>query len=141
MRLFTNRGVVKFFLGANGQWVEVADASASAPVATRAFAPHCDARILHAPGECRYCDAYPDWQEARATQRIAFSGHPTPECGSPCPADAAVAAGLRGDYTRWGGNVARPEGAPVPPSWAAENFQRALESDLAAARRPEETTP
>lgn len=107
----------RWVMGVDGTWTKAKakePSVASAPLPRRAFAPHCDARILHAPGECRYCDAYPDWQQARATQRIAFSGHPTPEGGSPCPADAAVAAGLRGDYTRWGGNVARPDEETTP---------------------------
>ena len=41
----------------------------------RAYAPHCDQRVLHAPGECRHCDHYPDWQQARTVQGINFTGH------------------------------------------------------------------
>jgi hypothetical protein len=51
----------------------------------RAFAPHCDQSILHAPGECEFCDKYPDWQEMRTTQRIAFTGEPTSDDKAPCP--------------------------------------------------------
>jgi len=37
--------------------------------------PHCDPRILHAPGgACEYCDAHPDWQELRKAWGIAFTG-------------------------------------------------------------------
>jgi hypothetical protein len=50
--------------------------------------PHCDQRVLHAPGECEYCDAYPEWQRARVMWGIAFTGHslddPTLE---PCPSE------------------------------------------------------
>lgn len=71
--------------------------------------PHCDSRILHAPGECKYCDKYPDWQTLRVTWKIAFTGHP-PQLGETmCPTDLAVLFGERGDYNEWGGNVAKPE--------------------------------
>lgn len=36
--------------------------------------PHCDQRILHAPGECQYCDMHPEWQELRQAWGIAFTG-------------------------------------------------------------------
>lgn len=69
--------------------------------------PHCDARVLHAPGECKYCDEHPEWQELRFTWGIAFTGY-TPDEGTkelPCPADYA-----RGDgHTKWGGNRAKKE--------------------------------
>jgi hypothetical protein len=72
--------------------------------------PHCDQRILHAPGECKYCDMSPEWQELRVTWAIAFTGHP-PEYGqTACPADLAVLYGERGDYNEWGGNLPRPQG-------------------------------
>lgn len=70
----------------------------------RAYAPHCDSSILHAPGECQHCDTYPDWQQARETQRINFTGHM--ESGkSPCPS-----VWFRDPLTRdlWGGNQAQP---------------------------------
>lgn len=36
--------------------------------------PHCDQRVLHPPGECEYCDAYPEWQALRQTWGVAFTG-------------------------------------------------------------------
>ena len=71
--------------------------------------PHCDDRILHAPGECEFCDMHPDYQEARVLAGINFTGHNDPD-KRPCPADKA-----RGpqSYNRWGGNIARPPGAKV----------------------------
>jgi hypothetical protein len=36
--------------------------------------PHCDAKVLHAPGECVYCDRRPEWQELRKAWGIAFTG-------------------------------------------------------------------
>lgn len=67
--------------------------------------PHCDARILHAPGECVYCDTHPDWQALRVVWGIAFTGWTPDEKELPCPADHA-----RGDtHTKWGGNIARPK--------------------------------
>jgi hypothetical protein len=67
--------------------------------------PHCDQRILHAPGECKYCDMNPEWQELREAWGIAFTGH-LPEIGSGvllCPADYTRNAE---DYNAWGGNRA-----------------------------------
>lgn len=71
--------------------------------------PHCDQRILHAPGECRYCDELPDWQELRQSWCMAFSGHPPEHGQTACPADLAVLYGERGDYNRWDGNRPSPE--------------------------------
>lgn len=49
--------------------------------------PHCDQRILHAPGECEYCNDHPDWQALREAWGIAFTGHPPrgdlPQCAQP----------------------------------------------------------
>jgi hypothetical protein len=50
--------------------------------------PHCDPRVLHAPGECKYCDMHPEWQDLRETWGINFTGKA--EVGlDPCPADKA----------------------------------------------------
>lgn len=66
--------------------------------------PHCDQRILHAPGECQYCDAHPEWQALRVLWGIAFTGWSPEEKELPCPADNA-----RGDnHKKWGGNIACP---------------------------------
>lgn len=70
---------------------------------SRAYAPHCDASILHSPGACEFCDAYPDWQQYRQTARIAFTDEPITDSKAPCPStwfrDPIVAAA-------WGGNRA-----------------------------------
>lgn len=64
--------------------------------------PHCDQRILHAPGECRYCDAHNDWQALRQAWGICFTGYEQEGTELPCPADYS-----RGDgHTKWGGNRA-----------------------------------
>lgn len=64
--------------------------------------PHCDARILHAPGECKYCDAHPDWQYLRQVWNISFTGYTPEGVELPCPADYA-----RGEaHAKWGGNIA-----------------------------------
>lgn len=79
--------------------------------------PHCDARILHSPGACVYCDDHPDWQQLRITWGINFTSESEPGL-HPCPADAA-----RGDnHMEWGGNVARDsEGRIfVPPPAPAD---------------------
>lgn len=63
--------------------------------------PHCDRRILHAPGECEFCDKHALWQALRIAWGIAFTGW-SPDIGElPCPANNA-----RGDMVdqRWAGN-------------------------------------
>ncbi|HEY3718378.1 MAG TPA: hypothetical protein VGL39_27965 [Jatrophihabitantaceae bacterium] len=69
--------------------------------------PHCDQRVLHAPGECEYCDRRPEWQELRTAWGIAFTGHkPAGDWVTlPCPADVARPAGSPADHRQWGGNV------------------------------------
>lgn len=67
--------------------------------------PHCDARILHAPTECQFCDAHPDWQDLRIAWGIAFTGYEPEDKELPDPATFA-----RGDtINKWGGNVAWPK--------------------------------
>lgn len=41
----------------------------------RAQFPHCDDKVLHAPGECQYCDHYPEAQEQRIRDLVNFTGH------------------------------------------------------------------
>lgn len=69
--------------------------------------PHCDTNVLHAPGECYYCDKYPQWQALRVIWGIAFTGHrPVADTGVnfPCPSD--YARGLGGAHV-WPGNQAQ----------------------------------
>ncbi len=66
--------------------------------------PHCDQRILHAPGECTVCDHHPEWQALRIAWAIAFTGY-TPE-GKELPDPATHARG--GSVNLWHGNVAQP---------------------------------
>lgn len=69
--------------------------------------PHCDQMILHAPGECQYCDAYPDWQRLRYDWGVAFTGHEIGRDGAvvPCPADVSRPDGA---HQMWGGNRPKP---------------------------------
>lgn len=76
--------------------------------------PHCDSRVLHAPGECEYCDKHPEWQELRNMWNIAFTGHSYDKNGKPaitdeyrgpvqpCPAEAA--RGME-SVNSWQGNI------------------------------------
>jgi hypothetical protein len=69
--------------------------------------PHCDQRVLHAPGECQVCDAQPEWQWLRQTWGINFTGHheKTDERGHPllpCPSETARPLGR---INQWDGNV------------------------------------
>jgi hypothetical protein len=70
---------------------------------TQRTIPHCDSSILHAPGECVYCDECPDWQEYREMARINFTGHED-EGLAPCPSTHFRKPEVR---DRWYGNVAR----------------------------------
>lgn len=67
----------------------------------RAFAPHCDQSVLHAPGTCEACDHYPDWQAYRQVALINFSNEDDPT-KAPCPSTAFRPAEVR---DRWPGNV------------------------------------
>lgn len=69
--------------------------------------PHCDSRVLHAPGECEYCDRHPEWQELREAWGINFTGHHlvANEYGSkylPCPSEANRPLSK---INQWDGNV------------------------------------
>lgn len=66
--------------------------------------PHCDQSILHAPGECPYCDRHPYEQRLREHWRINFTGHHD-ESKAPCPSTYFRSDEIR---DRWPGN--RPEG-------------------------------
>lgn len=69
--------------------------------------PHCDAKILHAPGECEFCDRHPDWQALREVWDINFTGHH--DSGkTKCPS----ARYRNDDGLGWGGNwPTRPQNA------------------------------
>lgn len=86
--------------------------------------PHCDERILHAPGVCKYCDAHKDWQFLREVWGINFTSE-TDTNKYPCPADRA-----RGDkHMLWPGNVAYDrEGNPVIPPPPAPDVERAVQT-------------
>lgn len=71
------------------------------PVEERAFAPHCDQRVLHAPGTCQYCDEYPDRQKARTEMSICFTGQTPDSFKGPCPSD--YHRGIAGAHV-WPGN-------------------------------------
>lgn len=66
--------------------------------------PHCDASILHAPGECRFCDVQPEWQALRELWGIAFTGHAPVSGQIACPSDTRRPGGIA---NLWYGNVAR----------------------------------
>ena len=65
--------------------------------------PHCDQRVLHAPGECTYCDKHPVWQALRQAWGIAFTGYDPEDGELPCTANFN-----RGDtFEAWPGNRAQ----------------------------------
>jgi hypothetical protein len=68
-------------------------------------APHCDPAILHAPGECSFCDQQPEWQALRQLWGICFTGHPpATERETACPSDLRRPGGVN---QLWPGNQAR----------------------------------
>jgi hypothetical protein len=80
--------------------------------------PHCDQAVLHAPGECQYCDVHPEWQALRELWGVAFTGHEPTEHQVPCPSDARRGRGMA---HAWGGN--RPtEVDPGVPETRASQF-------------------
>ena len=75
--------------------------------------PHCDPRVLHAPGECEFCDLHPVAQTNRTTAGVNFTGHSDP-LKLLCPAD--VARGFKRAHD-WPGN--RPhKRRPTSGFWA-----------------------
>jgi hypothetical protein len=65
-------------------------------------APHCDQAILHAPGECTFCDAQPEWQALRQLWGICFTGQPPAnDWEIACPSDIRRPGGVN---TLWPGN-------------------------------------
>jgi hypothetical protein len=72
--------------------------------------PHCDARVLHAPGDCQFCDGHEDWQQLRETWGINFTGQYDPT-KLLCPAEQHRRLTT---IDKWGGNVASPH--PHDPS-------------------------
>lgn len=67
--------------------------------------PHCDQRILHAPGECEHCDERPEWQALRQLWGIAFTGY---EPGGNELPDPATNIRDFDVLNAWGGNKAKP---------------------------------
>lgn len=70
------------------------------PMENRFRYPHCDQNVLHAPGECEYCDKLPEVQQARERFGVNFTGH-YDQHKVLCPAER-----LRPETTinKWGGN-------------------------------------
>ncbi len=93
--------------------------------------PHCDPRVLHAPGECEFCDMRPEWQELRQSWGINFTGKNDPEKVQ-CPAEKA-----RGidSINRWGGNRPKQnleESLSQSATMSADNFLRLLAANRGA---------
>lgn len=99
--------------------------------------PHCDSLVLHAPGECKFCDDKPDWQFLRLHWGIAFTGEDPVGDQVGCPAEKRRP---RATIDRWGGNTASPKGGvfvgykQLYPQYVkpetAKNFLRNLRDSL-----------
>lgn len=85
--------------------------------------PHCDANVLHAPGECIYCDHYPIAQKLRIEQKINFTGHYDPDKVL-CPAERSRPLDT---INRWHGNIAMTEEQRRLDDEAMQHFLKDLE--------------
>lgn len=65
-----------------------------------AQSPHCDANVLHAPGECVYCDMYPDRQKRRVESAVNFTGEHLSHKTS-CPSEVVRPLAI---INKWPGN-------------------------------------
>lgn len=71
----------------------------------RAWAPHCDTTILHAPGKCVYCDHFPDFQHYRHFMRVAFTNSAEAEGTKLIAPDPSLWFRTAEVRDRWNGNV------------------------------------
>lgn len=86
--------------------------------------PHCDQRVLHAPGECDTCDEHArDLQDVRFAWGINFTGQHDPTKYL-CPAEYRRSLGA---INRWGGNT--PNG-PIVPAIPQEEEIRGMRKGL-----------
>lgn len=90
--------------------------------------PHCDARVLHEPGECRYCDMHPEWQELRERWGINFTGVYDP-LKLLCPAEQQRQIN---QINTWGGNIPV---APDPGDPTEARVQAVIDEATALLRR------
>lgn len=67
--------------------------------------PHCDSDVLHAPGECRFCDLYKDAQAYRKMLGINFTGHREPRLQM-CPSEERRNLAT---INKWPGNRPDPQ--------------------------------
>jgi hypothetical protein len=88
--------------------------------------PHCDSNVIHAPGECKFCDMHPELQERRAKSGVNFTGHHEEGKGI-CPAEQRRSLDL---INRWPGNVPETE----ETERAREEYFRNLNSQFAEIR-------
>jgi hypothetical protein len=64
--------------------------------------PHCDDLVLHAPGECKFCDWEMEAQAERVRARVNFTGHRDADKVA-CPSELRRSLST---IERWGGNRA-----------------------------------
>ena len=67
--------------------------------------PHCDELVLHAPGECTYCDRHSLEQHERIRDGVNFTGH-NDSTKRACPSTARRPLEI---IERWPGNRAKEE--------------------------------
>lgn len=93
---------------------------------------HCDPAVLHAPGECSYCDLYPEAQLFREMWGINYTGWN--ELNKlPCPAEARRDVNV---INKWVGNTPEvPEDFRIPTKAEIDNAVTVLQQVDAAVVR------
>jgi hypothetical protein len=99
--------------------------------------PHCDELVLHAPGECEFCDRCPEAQADRERRLINFTGHSEPH-KEKCPSE--VRRPLE-SIERWGGNVASRGGTLKPHSEPPETLAWGMYGERAEPAHPAVNRP
>jgi hypothetical protein len=82
--------------------------------------PHCNAQVLHAPGDCHYCDMYPNQQAERKASNTPF----TPLEANGWSGNVAVKAGERHEHLGASYIVGEPAEKPRRHGWIARLLRR-----------------
>lgn len=86
--------------------------------------PHCDQRVLHAPGECEFCDKHPAWQALRMAWGIAFTGYEAENGELGCPSEARRPLSI---INKWPGNQPSEQSRDREIRDQLEKFKREFE--------------
>lgn len=77
--------------------------------------PHCDQRVLHAPGVCDVCDSFPIYQKAREVWGIAYTRSEEDDPPYPGLPDPAEVSRSVKEINAWGNNQPHTGEKGLPP--------------------------